>query len=217
MPELPLLDHEVKPVGQLDTLLLVRSIMWSPKDIKSALAYRALGNEGLSELFKKTTLKLSKKATGGTITASVFLHLLQLKIHRPQDASVNKAVFLVSRGLEKLRPVKGRAAPADRDYVHKFWVEFRPAAHLWGAAQWLDENGMSPDTVEEIGTFSYKLIHAAEALLRATMAAELKFDPDPWTLPGSYPRISLNISLPPPRTEMVELLKEYRAPARPKI
>jgi hypothetical protein len=217
MPELPLLDHDGKPVGQLDTLLIVRSIMWSPKDINSALAYRALGNEGLSELFKKTTLRLSKKATGGTITANVFLRLLQLKVHRPKDASVNKAVFLVSRGLEKLRPVKGRAAPADRDYVHKFWVEFRPAAHLWGAAKWLEETGMSPDTVEEIRAFSYKVIHTADALLKAAMAAELKFDPDPWTLPGSYPRISLNISLPPPSSEMVELLKEYRAPARSKF
>jgi hypothetical protein len=220
MPEIPLLDHEGNPLNPLDTSLIMQSIMWSPKDINSALSYRALGNDGqptLSELFKQTTLRLSKKAGGGTITANVFLCLLQLKIHRPKDASVGKAVFLVSRALEKLRPDNGRAAPVDQDYVHKFWAEFRPAAHFWGAAAYLYEIGKSRKMTKDAGLFTHAMIHTADALLTAAMAANWEFDPDPWTLPDSYPRISLNISLPPPRTEVVELLKEYRAPVRPKF
>jgi hypothetical protein len=214
MPDLPLLDPEGNPLGRFDTFLIVRSIMAWPNDIESALSYRALGNAGLSEMFKQATLKLAKSDVGGTITASVFLHLLQLKIYRPQDASFNKAVFLVSRGLEKLRPHHGRAAPIDRIYVRKFWTKFRPAAHLWGAAQWLSEMGMSPETEEEIEAFPSIVIQIADALLAAAMAAELNFDPDPWRLPVAYPRLSPRISLPPVSAEVVALLEKYHSPDR---
>jgi hypothetical protein len=214
MPELPLLDHEGNPLGRFDTFLIVRSIMAWPNDIESALSYRALGNAGLSEMFKQATLKLAKKATGGTITASVFIHLLQLKIHQPKDASVGKAVFVVSRHLGELRPNNGRAAPVDRDYVHKFWAEFRPAAHLWGAAQWLSEMGISPETEDEIEAYPTQVIHVADALLGAANAAELKFDPDPWTLPASYPRLLRKINISPPSNETLKFLKDYRAPVR---
>jgi putative tryptophan/tyrosine transport system substrate-binding protein len=44
--------------------------------------------------------------------AAVFIRLLKFAIHRPNDASVGKAVFLVSRALEKQPPDNGgRAAP----------------------------------------------------------------------------------------------------------
>lgn len=220
MPDLPLLDRKGNPLGELDTLLTVRAIMWSPKDKGSALSFRGLvtnDQSSPSELFKQTFLRLSKKETGGTIAGRVFISLLQFKIHRRKEASIGKAVFLVSRALEKQPLDNGRAAPVDRDYVHKFWAEFRPAAHLWGAALWLAKMGISAETDEEIGAYTYKVIYTADALLTAACAANLEFDPDPWRLPNGYPRPSLNISLPPPSGEDVELLKEYRAPVRPKF
>src|SRR5690349_11172549 len=119
MPELPLLDEGGKPIRGSDAYFIVQGIMWWPKDKASASSYFTLTAGGLTEMFKKTYLKHSKRKVGGTITASVFLHLLQFKIHRPKDASVGKAVFVVSRLLEK-KPSSGtKSVPADRDYVHK--------------------------------------------------------------------------------------------------
>jgi hypothetical protein len=219
VPEIPLLDHQGKPLGELDSFLTLQGIMWLPTDPHSALNYRALAAPGqpiISNLFKDTVLRLSKNAVGGTITASVFLHLLQLKTHFPEHASVGKAVFIVSRGLEKLPPQDGRAVPMDRDNVHKFWTKFRPAAHLWGAAQWLHEIGFEPQAADELEPFGYMVIQIADRLLKAAAAVNLSFDPDPWRLPDAYPRKSFAFSIPPPKAEVIELLKEYRAPVRPK-
>ena len=214
MPEIPLLDEAGNPLPELESFLTVRGIMLLPRDLPSVLNYRALGAPGqpiLSDLFKKTTMKLHKNARGGTIAAHVFLQLLSFKRHRPDDASVNKAVFIVSRKLERLGP----DTPSDRRNVRKFWNAFTPAAHLWGAARFLTAAGLEPQTDEEVPSFPAKVLLVGDLLLRATEQLNWKFDPDPWTLPTSYPRTvsEFNLPIPLPTDEDVKLLQEYRAPA----
>jgi hypothetical protein len=213
VPEIPLLDEAGNPLSELEMFLTVRGIMWLPKDLDSVLNYRALGapgQPGLTNLFKETTLKLMKQDTGGTIAAHVFLQLLSFKRYRPDDASVNKAVFVVSRKLEKL----GHAAPSDRRNVRKFWNAFTPAAHLWGAARLLNTIGLEPQTDDEIGSFPVKVLLVGELLLRAARELGWQFDPDPWRLPDLYPRKAYQFDLPVPlpTDEDIELLRKYRAP-----
>jgi hypothetical protein len=219
VPQIPLFDANGAPLSQLQTWLTVQGIMWLPNDLDSVLSYRTLGTPGqpvLSNLFKDSTLRLSKNATGGTIAANVFIHLLQLKIHRPADASLNKAAFLISRLMEKLPAEGKRRAPANQDNIHKFWNDFRRAAHLWGAAKWLSEMGLEPEKADDIGAFAAKILVMSDHLLRAAAKVGWEFDSDSWILPDSYPRTFFDFSLPPPRREVVELLKEYRSPNRSK-
>jgi hypothetical protein len=134
MPEIPLLIQG-RPLDPIAANLIVQAIMWSPKDFDSVQSYLGLviGSRIPSKLFMETASNLARASTGGGIAGEIFLHLLQLKVHRPRDASVGKAVFIVSRDLEERSLPSGRRAPSNVDRIHKFWTDFRPAAHLWAA------------------------------------------------------------------------------------
>jgi hypothetical protein len=156
---------------------------------------------------------LKTSVLAGRITAAVFLKGLQLKIHRPKQASVGMATFLVSRMLEGQRE-DGKLIPADRDNIHKQWVKCRPAAHIWGASHYLIENGLALSYDD--GWFPNRIFDTAQALLEAAKGVDWRFDEDPWELPEGYPRRPVKIVLPAPDTHTIELMKKYRAPVRPK-
>jgi hypothetical protein len=196
--------------------------MLSPKDEDNAATFVQLASSApISELLLTTVTAFSKKGTGGAIAGKVLLHLLQLKLHRPEDASVGKAVFVVSRDLEDAQLGSGRAAPSHVDRVHKFWTDFRPAAHLWAAHELLlrDAKRTLPtetSPVDEFGTLTDDIVLHAETLLKAAHSNALDFDPNPWTLPEAYPRRGIDIAVPPITDWVINVLREYRAPVRSK-
>jgi hypothetical protein len=238
MPEIPLL-HQGKPFGPFKTKIILDAIMLSPRDLDSLVSYLVLVFQSptYSRVVKDVDAKFIKAAPGGAIAGQVFYNLLQLKLHqhllplkrhRPQEASVSKAVFLVSRGL-KNQPLRGgRTLPRDPDRVHNFWVKFLPAAHLWAAWLLVDDAGRIPDlqnrpdpqnlSEDTIGIQNQRLLLLADALLSAATAEGLKFEQEPWTLPDAYPGKPFSIIglLPPPTPWAIEQLKDYQVPARPK-
>src|SRR5260370_34327039 len=117
MPQIPLLNRKGKPIRASEAYFVLHAIMLSPNDKDSVSSFLALKNEGLTDVFKKTFLKLSKGATGGTVAGMVFLRLLQLKLHRPNDASIGKAVFLLSPELKKKSFAERRRLPAGLSYL----------------------------------------------------------------------------------------------------
>lgn len=221
MPEIPLLTQK-QPFGSIATYLILQAIMLSPKDIGSAESFLTMtaGSSTYSRLLKQTIARFTKASTGGTIAGEVFLHFLQLKLHRPRDASVAKAVFIVSRELEETRLHGGRIAPSNIDRVHRFWAKFRPAAHLWAAFRLAQDSGqmpLSPSASDsEFANLNDHLILGADTLLLAAAKAKLDFDPDPWTLPDAYPKKPFSIDVPPPSAWAIALMAEYRAPNSPK-
>jgi hypothetical protein len=219
MPEMPLLDSSGKPLGPSATEVVLSATMLSPTDVESLSSFLilAFGSVSCSRLVKEVATKFSKAAIGGSIAGNVFLCLLPLKLHRPQDASVSKAVFLVSRDSEGQHLKNGRRTPSNLDRVHNFWVKFRPAAHLWAAFQMLKNSDGIPVSPSEIGSVIEDILLLGDALLSEATAAGLKFDPDPWKLPDAYPGKPCSIvGLSPPTSWEIEQLKEYRAPIRPK-
>jgi hypothetical protein len=221
MPEIPLM-HGGEPIGPIGSYLIVQAIMWSPKDFDSVMSHvgMVLGSGSPTELFRKTTEHLARASTGGGIAGEVFLQLLRLKVHRPRDASVNKATFIVSRDLEERRLPGGRAAPSNIDRVHAFWADFRPAAHLWGAFRIHKDAGRippSPDiSATDFAALSSDILLCADALLSKARAVKLDFDKHPWRLPDGYPRRPYNLDVPPPTSWAIERLKDYKPPGRPK-
>jgi hypothetical protein len=221
MPEIPLVSGG-EALGPIVSHLIVQTVMWCPKDSDSVYSYLSLviGSSIQSELYLKTTKNLAKAAVGGLIAGEVFLKFLQLKVHRPRDASVNKAAFIVSRELENRRSADGRRPPSNLDRVHKFWTDFRPAAHLWAALRLQKDAGwvpVSPDVSgEAFAAYSYNLILCADALLSRAEAAGIDVEADPWRLPEAYPRKPIKLEIPPPTASAIECLKNYRAPVRPK-
>jgi hypothetical protein len=221
MPEIPLLNRG-KPFGPVATFFVLQAIMLSPKDLGSAESFLAItaGSSTYSKLLADTISKFAKASTGGAIAGDVFLHLLQLHLHRPQDASVGKAVFIVSRELEKTTLHSGKVAPSNVDRVHAFWAKFRPAAPLWAAFRLAQDGGRtslsSMPADSEFAALSDNLILCADTLLIATENAKLTFDPDPWKLPDGYQRKPFSVDVPPPTPETIKLLAEYRAPNTPK-
>jgi hypothetical protein len=202
MPEIPLLAQK-QPFSPIATFLILQAIMLSPKDVGSAESFLTMiaGSSTYSKLSKQTIEKFTKASTGGAIAGEVFLHFLQLKLHRPRDASVAKAVFIVSRELEAARLHGGRIAPSNIDRVHPFWAELRPSAHLWAAFRLAQDSGLaslSPAAADsEFAKLNDHLILGADSLLLAAAKAELKFDPDPWALPdATHARRSLLTSRP---------------------
>lgn len=216
MPEIPLLDRAGKPLPPISTKVLLHAVMGYPSDFDSLQSFLVLnfGTPSNSDLVKKVNRDFQKKATGGSIAAEVFGILLQLKAHRPQDASVNKATFLVSRGLENTLLNSGKECPSNIDRVHKFWAEFRPAAHIWAAYRLEDQTPAR--TESEILTYTTNILNAADQLLSIASALDWKFDTDPWILPSAYPRLPYRIEVPSLDGWMTELLEKYRAPKRPK-
>jgi hypothetical protein len=215
MPEIPLLDREGKPLRATEAYLTLQVVMYSPNDENCVAPYLSLTADGLTELFKKTFLKLSKRATGGTVAAMIFLRLLQLKIHRPKDASVGKAVFLVSTALKKKSLTDRKRMPTGRGYVHDLWFEFRPAAHLWGAAFQLSESGVELE--EDPRPYTEGLIYFAREMFELAVATNIDLGPDPWQVPNSYPRTmptKFGDIIKPPTMEIVELLESYNAADR---
>jgi hypothetical protein len=229
MRELPLLDPQGNPFPPAATFLILRAIMLSPKDIGSARTYMAVAMSGDpdSNEFSRINAKFLKRAPIGAIAGEVFLTLLGLKVHRPKDASANKAAFLVSRGLEGKRR---RSRHVDR--VRRYWDEFRPVAHMWAALVRLQgDEDLPPEFVvraaRQWDAFKHTQLEISDAgfaelnehvLLDGdrllAMAAEnrLTIDPAPWTLPPRYPRKPRNIDVPAPSPWVEKTLKEYRAP-----
>jgi hypothetical protein len=219
MPELPLLDSRGKPLGPVPSFLILQAIMLSPKDTANAQTFVALtaGGDPDSTLFRKTVAKFGKGATGGAIAGEVFLNLLGLKLHG-QDASVGKAVFLVSRDLEKRPLHSGRSAPSNKDRVHRFWAKFRPAAHLWAAFRLAQENGLleldGSDAM--LATLNDHLLLGGDVLLAKASENRLTIEKNPWTLPPHYPRKPYGVNVAPPTPWALEILKEYKAPVEQK-
>jgi len=194
--------------------------MLSPKDLGSAESFLALvfGSSSYSRFLRQAISRFAAAATGGAIAGEVFLHLLQLKLHRPDEASVGKAAFLVSRDLEDKQLHSGKAAPSNADRVHTFWAKFRPAAHFWAAFRLAQDAGQaqlaSNFSESEFAAVNDHILLGADLLLSRAMGAQLDFDPRPWKLPDAYPRKPFYIGVPPPTPWAIERLREYRAPRR---
>jgi len=209
MPEIPLFSEQNYVAS------IVLPIMWAPKDLDSVNSFLALvkGSSDPSKLLLKTIKDFARATIGGQIAGEVFLTLLQWKTHRSQDASVGKAVFLVSSEL-KDRARGGQKITSNRDRVHSFWAQYRPAAHLWAAFQILEYAGRMRRNIsaEEKVALCNDILMCADGLLSRAAAAKMKFDPDPWTLPDAYPRKHFPLNIPPPSSWAIKRLKEYRAP-----
>ena len=135
MPEIPLMSRG-KPVGPAGAYLVLQSIMWSPKDMDSVMSYLvSLLVAAFPRNYTRKQRRIFRKHhLAVEIAGEIFLHLLQLtKCESSEDASIGKAVFIVSRDLEQRRLPSGRKAPSNVDRIHRFWADFRPAAHLWAA------------------------------------------------------------------------------------
>jgi hypothetical protein len=208
----------------LSTKVLLYAIMHSPKDIPSIVSFVHLYHGGCDSKFvEDATWRFLKGKIRGLIAGEVFLCLLSFKLHRPRDASISKAVFLLSRELKGKRTESGIRVPSDRDRIHNCWIEFRPAAHLWAAFTLLECSGRSMEppnaSAKEIRSLNDDLILIADALLSEATAAGLNFDPDPWTVPDGFPGKPANVRdlIQPPSSWSIETLMNYRAPVRSKF
>jgi hypothetical protein len=222
MPEIPLLDRDGKPLSPVPSFLILQSIMLSPDDSDSTQSFLAMacGSSSYSALLKQTILHFTKASTGGAIAGDVFLLYLQMTLHSHPVPSIAKAAFVVSGGLEGTSLHSGRAAPQHVDRVHRFWGQFRRAAHLWAALRLVQGAGrtaLSPKSSDsEIAELNDHIILCSDLLLSAAVAADMAIDPDPWKLPDAYPRKVYHIDIPPLTDQALERLTRYRVAARSK-
>ncbi|MBX3537667.1 MAG: hypothetical protein KF735_08520 [Chelatococcus sp.] len=156
MRELPVLDPKgrISPEHAL-LLMLVLHLCDETDSIPAtyaalrAEAIRKDGGGATSRIAALINNDIKKKSIGGRIAGHVFLRLLQLFEHTPEDASVNKSVFILTKEMEYVKE-KGKKAPADRTYIRQCWTKYKSVAHLW-AGIIIIQNRFAADPAQQQG------------------------------------------------------------------
>ncbi|MFZ5586683.1 MAG: hypothetical protein ACOZHQ_12215 [Thermodesulfobacteriota bacterium] len=90
-----------------------------------------------------TDKEAKERVTKGEITGNVIRHILYMAQHRPEDVSVNKAVYLCEKDLELGEAASGLVG-ISRRAIWDSWKTYKPVSHLWGAVS-IWESVCDPD------------------------------------------------------------------------
>jgi hypothetical protein len=227
MPVMPLL-YRGKPLPSSGIRDALYGVMAFPDDFLSLASYVALSGVPRSKLTEPIISKVENRGKGGSIAGAVFLYLLGLKMQRPKDASVGKAVHIITKYLKNSGQ---RHAPKHIDRVHTCWATYQSSAHLWAAyllarqkyrglksasdnALRSDANGSNELSDPSEDFHISEILQIGEALFSKATELGLVFEKDSWRLPKGYPREELKIDIFALPDCVAEFLKEYKAPVR---
>jgi hypothetical protein len=108
--------------------------------------------QGLGELGRSAGREdAAKQLAKGRVAGQVLLYALRCGVHRPEDRSVSKAIFLVAETAEMSNA--RFELPMSESKVTSYWMEFQSVAHLHGSqllVEDLEEDWLNAEEVEEL-------------------------------------------------------------------
>jgi len=128
--------------------------------------------QGLGELGRSAVREdAAKQSAKGRVAGQVLLYALRCGVHRPEDRSVSKAIFLVAETAEKSNA--RFELPMSESKVTSYWKEFQSVAHLHGSqllVEDLEEDWLNAEEVEELASRFKLFLAIAGRISRAAHA-----------------------------------------------
>jgi hypothetical protein len=210
----------VVPGSLAATYLRVQSIMMHPDDVPSQDAMvLAVASEAIRQIptgryepsaFTKSAL-FRACSDGGFFAGQVFSFLVRMLKHRPREASIAKAQFLVCRGLEDKH----------ERTLKKHWSDYRTCSHLH-AARWLAHEvygiKFPVDNIPEHNASVLWLLSVAHYMLDVARNADAsKLGDGWWCLPEFHRHFTVKgFEIPDLTDHQAKSLQDYRAPTHAK-
>ena len=168
-----------------------------------------------SYLFKHQMKLVEACSPGGQLAGEMLLHLLSLKAHAPEHASLNKVRWICRHhALEGWSLVNGQSVPATDTSYKGFWRQYRPVCHFW--ASWALHMDQGPAAVIQLFIDDDALLRflsiSAGLLVVANHFEIFDADVDAYTIPKSLAAEDVVFGVPPPTPWALKVLSEYRAP-----
>lgn len=129
--------------------------------------WQGLGEPGRSAVREDAVKQLAK----GRVAGQVLLYALRCGVHRPEDRSVSKAIFLVAETAEMSNA--RFELPMSESKVMSYWMEFQSVAHLHGSqllVEALEEDWLNAEGVEELASRFALFLAIAGRISRAAHA-----------------------------------------------
>jgi hypothetical protein len=225
MREIPAVDRDGNVALDLPSIVFAilrfgddQHSLWSSLNSIRFEAVSGISQRGIGFISKFLLDEFAGCASRGAIAGDVFLNLISLHIHRPEHASVNKAIYLKSMDIKSSRLHDGSHVSLDRRKVIKCWSEFKTRAHIWAAInaflvpQYGDLFSADKESNYQHLTRVYaETLLASEALAVRAIENDLVDKWDPWLLPRTFPGSPVSIDVPDLSDEAVGYLAAYKA------
>ena len=209
---------QIFATGYTDTVLQVRQAI--PPEI-AEVTHRGPSVAGISR-------GAQYQGYLGFVAGQTLLFVLRCATHRPEDASVRKAIHIMGPALEREARLQERKFPASTAKLWDGWGKYKSVCHLWAALHILGEgeNGLNPENLEFLlnPETLLEFLGTAEILRgkgekhfappRRTKALPLLAPNETWKAPDNLNLPHIAFEPPPLFTHELEWLAEYRAPTK---
>ncbi len=208
---------QIFATGYTDTVLQVRQAI--PPEI-AEVTHRGPSVAGISREAKY-------QGYLGWIAGQILIFVLRCATHRPEDASLRKAIHIMGPALEREARLQKRPFPSSNAKLWDGWGKYKSVCHLWAALHILGEgeNGLNPENLEFLlnpenlleflGTAEFLRSKGERhyAPPRRTKAQPLLAPNETWKAPENLNLPHIAFGAPPLFKHELDWLAEYQAPS----
>ncbi len=201
--------NEIEAAGYADTAIQVDH----PTPAK-IMAHIHLG-PGTNTLLKEA----QSQGYLGLIAGQILLFVLRCAAHKPEDASVRKAIEINERALAREARLQGRKFPNSTTKIRNAWGDYKSVSHLWAALHILEkgEYGLNPENLTEfLGTAEFLRRRGEEHYPppKRAKATPLLAPNEAWRAPEILDLSYITFEAPALSAQELDWLAEYRAPTK---
>ena len=201
--------NEIIATGYVDTALQISQPI--PPEIAEVIHCRASAATITSQAGPQGYL--------GWVAGQILLFILRCDAHRPEDASVRKAINIIERALARADRLQGRKFSSSTATLRKAWGDYKSVSHLWAALHLLEkgEYGLNTENLTEfLGTAEFLRRRGERhhpppkhAKTTPTLASN-----ETWRAPEILGLPHIAFEAPPLSTQELAWLTEYRVPKK---
>ena len=208
---------QIFATGYTDTVLQVRQAI--PPEI-AEVTHRGPSVAGISRAAKY-------QGYLGWIAGQILIFVLRCATHKPEDASLHKAIHIMGPALEREARLQERKFPASTAKLWDGWGKYKSVCHLWAALHILGEgeNGLNPENLEFLlnpenlleflGTAEFLRSKGENHYARPghDKAQPLLAPHETWKAPDNLNLPHIAFEAPPLFKHELDWLAEYQAPS----